>query len=178
MNSAHKIFYAYEVGKDGGVFKFAEYPFDLIKMKVPMPKGELLKDLSLDIDLLKAYKAAQESLWLGAFMYIRRVVEGIVNYIAKDKNIENWNSKTVGQKIEFIKSELPSWVKDNIKAISGILGDAIHNWTEETAKNNYQTILAGISLMIKKINDQIDEQKLELELTKEIHFMRSSKNNK
>ncbi len=170
MNSKHVIYYAYELKKNGDVFKFAEYPFDLVKMKIPMPKGKLLKKLKLDKLLINAYNAAQNNLWLGAFIYARRVLEGVVDDLFEqtDSKESGWKTKMLGEKIKVIKASLPKWVRENINKLSKVLGDTIHNLEDDEAKARYQTIIDIIKLCIQKIESELEEKELEKALSLEL----------
>ena len=170
LNQKHLIYYTFTINKEGEIFKFSEYPFDLIKRKIPNPNKKILEKLKLNDFMHSSYISAQNKLYLGSFLYIRRVLEGLVKKIALDNKINISNNKMLGEKVELIKKYLPNFIVKNIKNFSFILGDTIHNLTEKEASENYQFILKVINAFIheieKKINRDNDKKEIELELQK------------
>lgn len=166
----HKILY-FVSEEEHELTKFAEWPFDFIKHKIPQPKGELLKKLGLDNLLIKAYLSAQNDLYLGASLYARRVLEGVIDFLRNDdgQNYEFWQSKTLGQKIDAVKDKLPSWVKNNISITSSILGDIIHNYSDDEAKTNYNLIISIIKFIVEKIETDKNEKEMEKNLQTQLN---------
>ena len=177
MNDKHKIFYAFSLNEKR-LFKFAEYPYDLVKMKVPAPKGKIVKRIGIDNYFIQAYSAAQNNLWIGAYVYIRKILEKIIDYVHKQNNeeIKNWNKKMLGEKIECVKKILPNYVKNNVKKLSSVLSDTIHNLEENEANKNYNLVFEIINLILNKIETDIETKKREEKATKQLNSI-ASKNN-
>ena len=177
MNDKHKIFYAFALNKKR-LFKFAEYPYDLVKMKVPAPKGKIIKEIQVGDYFIQAYNAAQNNLWIGAYVYIRKILEKIIEFVYEKSNskIENWNKKMLGEKISLVKSILPNFVKNNIKKVSSMLNIVIHNLEEleeEEARKNYNLVLKITNLIINKIKSDIEMKKAEEDAEKQLNSLAS-----
>ncbi len=159
LDLKHIIYYAFTINEEGEIFKFSEYPFYLIKEKISNPNEKLLTKLNLNNFMYSSYISSLNNLHIASFLYIRRVLEGLVKKIALDNKIDISNEKMLGKKVELIKTHLPSFIKENVKKFSQILGDTIHNLTEEEASKNYQFILKIINAFIHEIEAKIKKEK-------------------
>ena len=159
LKENHVIYYAFTINKKGEIFKFGEYPFELIKGKIPNPNEKILKELKLNNFYLKSLISSENNLHIGSFVYIRRVLEGLIDKIPLDKEKKVSNNKMLGVKIELIKKYLSDFVRQNIKKCSSFLGNTIHNLSEKEASKNYEFILATINAFIHEINATIIRQK-------------------
>jgi hypothetical protein len=102
---------------------------------------------------------------IGAFVYLRRVIERLVDRHYMSSGIELPNDDfmklRMPEKISELKDHLPPFMLEN-RMIYSILSKGIHELTEDECGNYYEVMLESILLIL----DQ-DKQKLEADKKKE-----------
>lgn len=102
-------------------------------------KHEIHRKNMSPIDSKELYKAiglAAHGVGIGSFVYLRRIMERIImEKFNENKGMKGWNeqqfeSKRIGERIEFLKEYLPEFLVSN-KKIHSILSLGIHQLSEE-----------------------------------------------
>ena len=149
-NKNHKLrFYFLEYNDI--VIKIGEYPskVDRYKSELRQYKKELLGDFD---EYKKSILLFNHGFGIGAYVYLRRVFERIIEKSASRKydgdnswTIEKWKKekKRMDFKIEDLKDNLPDFLVKN-KTIHSILSKGIHELDEEECLDHFPIVNAAI----------------------------------
>lgn len=83
---------------------------------------------------------------IASYLYIRRALETIINRFETTAKIEPKNHSMLGQRLDAVKKMFCPKIQPYIKKISDILGDGIHNLSEEDCQKNYNLILKALTI--------------------------------
>lgn len=173
-----KVIYIFKILKDK-VVKIAQYP-SLRDVSVDnlsnYNKSEFVQKDDIE-NMRKAKTLACESFYIGAYSYMRRVFESLIDRTYKS-NIEKYSvdesdfsKKHMSEKVAMIKTELP--VDDDIyNIIYSSLSDGIHQLSEKECEDRYQTLY---SVMVDILADE-KSRKEKQERRKDLKKMSSNTN--
>lgn len=126
-------------------------------------------------DLNKAVISYENNFSVGGFIYLRRVLEKIVDYkydevkedLKNDERVKYENKKTkFKEKIDILKNKLPKHLIEN-KCIYNILSAGVHSLTEEECLKYFPVVRNSVYLILdesleiqkrNKLNDEIKKQ--------------------
>ena len=116
--------------------------------------------------LFKAIGLASHGIGIGAFVYLRRIVERLIEDAhKKSKENDNWDEDKyqrakVTEKIKLLNvAHLPSFLIDN-SHLYGILSKGIHELTEDECQKMFDTIMDCIEAILdEKIFEKEREKK-------------------
>ncbi len=113
----------------------------------------------------KAIQSAKKGLYAGAFLYIRRIFEKMINYIAETKldeekksNYKNKKTK-MEDKLKLIKNYIPHYEEISYKNFYSILSKGIHTLPDETCKEIYIIVKETIEMTTYQIYKEDKENK-------------------
>lgn len=143
-----------KIGQNPSMLALKGYDFDKYKKQ--------LKDLNAYDDYKNADISCSFKLYSGAFTYLRRIFEKMVNmYLPTNiKEDEKMNIK-----IEATKECFDPRIKDILKNMYSILSVSIHELDEEISKDYYEQLKAIIDIQLEFIKTEEDKNKQ----TKELH---------
>ena len=107
------------------------------------------------IELITAIMIANNGVGIGSYVYLRRIIEGIVFEEAERAindgviNREEFGKMRMDEKIVAIKNYLPAFLYDNHKALYGILSLGIHQLDEEECLGFYPVLYDCILLVLE-----------------------------
>jgi hypothetical protein len=113
----------------------------------------LTKDASGELH--KAIGLAAHGVGIGAFVYLRRIFEALVNSRFDEfKEVEDWNDAAfhrlrMDEKIDLLKAHLPQFMMTNRKLYS-ILSLGIHSLTEEQCLSAFNFIKQSIFFILEE----------------------------
>jgi hypothetical protein len=105
-------------------------------------------------ELHKAEGLVSHGAAIGAYAYLRRVLENVIErhrleYETENGSIEGYGQKRMAEKIEALKSTLPKAVTDN-SVIYSILSAGIHTLNEETCAEYYPVVRAALVSILRQ----------------------------
>ena len=143
--------------------KVGQYPEATILGKFD---GERYKNILRRInDSYCDYKNAEKSykygLHSGAYVYLRRVYENMINYyISKNKDKDTPIFKSTEEKINYIKNCFDEKIRDYLNPLYSALSCGIHVMKDSECEENYKHLktVLDIQLQYMKSNDEIEEK--------------------
>lgn len=147
--------------KEAGIFQkigqfpsIADFHISHIKKYDKVLSKEKLKEFTRAIGL------AANGVGIGSFVYLRRIFEDLIeeSHIKATINDDNWNEELYGkqrmaERIELLKSYLPSFLVEN-KNLYSILSVWIHSLKEDECLAYFETVRVGIELIL---DERVDE---------------------
>lgn len=156
------IYYDKETGilqKIGQFPSIADFHISHIKKYDKVLSKEKLKEFTRAIGL------AANGVGIGSFVYLRRIFEDLIeeSHIKATITDDNWNEELYGKqrmadRIELLKSYLPSFLVEN-KNLYSILSVWIHSLEEEECLAYFETVRVGIELILDERVDEYNKTK-------------------
>ena len=109
-------------------------------------------------DYKKADLSNAEQFYVGAYAYLRRIFEKMINYYLKEKGI-NIPEGSMEDKIDSVKEQFDTRVRKLMKNIYGILSKSIHELDEKVSKEYYEKLKAVIDMQLEYIYTEEEKEK-------------------
>lgn len=151
-NSSHKYlmiisieqrldtFIVKKIGQDPSMLSVHGFDFEKYK--------EQLSKINAYDDYKKADLSNTEHFYVGAYAYLRRIFEKMLNNYIEENNI-TLKDDHVETKIKAVKDCFDSRIKDLLKNLYSILSKSIHELDEEQSKEYYQYLKAIIDIQLE-----------------------------
>lgn len=158
--------------KVGQYPSIADFHISQIKKYDKVLSTEKLKEFTRAIGL------AANGVGIGSFVYLRRIFEDLIDEahvkasVQKDWNEEEYSKKRIVERIEILKSFLPTFLFDNRK-LYGILSTGIHSLTEDACLAYFETVKVGIELILDEKLEELSRQQKIAEATKKLASLAS-----
>lgn len=157
--SDHLIYFQMTV-EDSSIMKIGQHPSiaDLERDETKRYENVLPKDYRQELS--KAIGLFSHGVGIGSFVYLRRIFERLIfdtfNEHEKELAIERsiFNSLRMGDKIESLKDYLPQTLVEK-RSLYGILSKGIHSLDENTCKEFFPVVRAGIEFILDEKMAQI-----------------------
>ena len=136
---------------------------------------------NIESDLNKAVISYENNFSVGGFIYLRRVLEKIVDYkydevkehLKNDEKVKYENKKTkFKEKIDILKNELPQHLIEN-KCIYNILSAGVHSLTEEECLKYFPVVKNSVYLILDELLEIQKRNKLNDEIKKQLNSIHS-----
>ncbi len=172
-NNEHKIFLSFRL-TPGTITKIGQYPSlaDLASVEIQEYRSVLGATRSAEFN--SAVGLASQGIGIGAFVYLRRIFESLVEEAHKlEMNKDGWDEemykkkKYMAQKIEILEGSLPKFLVDN-SSIYKILSKGIHQLKENECLSAFPKIKLGIELMLDEKLEKLKREEKIVNATKEI----------
>ena len=151
-----------KIGQDPSILDV--HGFDFEKYKV------FLNSINAYSDYKKADLSFTEHFYVGAFAYLRKVFEKMINkYLEGITTTDNHMDK----KIEAIKDKFDSRIRDLLKNLYGILSVSIHELDEDESKEYYEYLKAIIDIQLEYEKTEKDKENQALQLQSTINKIAS-----
>ena len=118
-------------------------------------------------EFTRAIGLAANGVGIGSFVYLRRIFEDLIEEAHTKAsqqtgwNEEDYRQKRIVERIELLKSFLPSFLVEN-RTLYGILSVGIHSLKEEDCLTYFDTVKVGIELILdEKLEEFRKQQKIE-----------------
>ncbi|WP_350343875.1 hypothetical protein PRVXT_000234 [Proteinivorax tanatarense] len=131
--------------------------------------SKVLKQINSYDDYVKGDNLFSHDVGVGAFVYLRRILEKILlfkfNDYTKHKgekkatSIHEFKNMEMEKKIKLLKGYLPKEF-DNLKQVYGILSSGIHNLEEDSCKGYYPVLKTAIDLILLEQKESMEKEKL------------------
>lgn len=134
-----------------------------------LTKREIKKYRNLDKnvyeELNRAIGLASHGIGVGAFVYLRRIVEKHIlqpkiNLLIRNKKVskDEVSRSDFKQRISMVKEDLPSFLVDNPKLYS-VLSKGIHHLEENECKSFFPILQASIEMILDQEMEEIERKK-------------------
>lgn len=110
----------------------------------------------------KSFISYGEGYYVGAFVYLRRVLEKIVDNYTKDLELTDNHFET---RMNACKDRFDSEIQDTLKNLYGVLSFGVHSLSEDECKEYYQYVKAIIEIQLEHIKRE-KERKVKIEKNK------------
>lgn len=144
-----------KVGQDPSMLDVHGYNFDKYKKQ--------LERLDAYEDYKKADLSKTDQFYVGAYAYLRRIFEKMLNRYLKKYNIKTEDDH-VETKIKTVKEYFDPRIKDMLKNLYGILSKSIHELDENQSKNYYDYLKAVIDIQLEYEFTEAEKEKQTKEL--------------
>lgn len=119
-------------------------------------------------ELARGIGLASHDVGVGAYVYLRRVFEGLIEEAHKDAvtdeiiTEEKYRSLRMAERIKMLRDYLPSFLVEN-PAMYSLLSKGVHELTEAECLNHFDALRVGIELIL---DEKIEKNKKETKLAK------------
>jgi hypothetical protein len=169
--SGHTISFQMIVEQDA-IMKIGQYPSMADWEKDETKRYENILSKEYRQELNKAVGLFSHGIGIGSFVYLRRIFERLIyesynehqQEIGVDKN--TFNSLRMADKIESLKNYLPKTLVEK-RAIYSILSKGIHSLDENTCKEFFPVVRAGIEFILDEKIDAITRRAKEAQFNSE-----------
>lgn len=123
-------------------------------------------------ELSKAVGLYAHGIGVGAFVYLRRIIENFIITPAYEEANKSpqWDDKIyqksrIGEKITLLKDHLPDFLVQN-KSIYGIISKGLHELTEEECKEYFPTLKTCLEFILTELatKKETEQKKREMQL--------------
>ena len=164
-NADHKMRFLFEI-RNGRLIKTGQYPSlaDLSQDDL-RPYSKVLSE-EKHRELVRAVGLVSHGVGIGAFVYLRRVFEDLIEEAhQRATGSTGWNEteyqeKRIAEKIQALKDFLPPFLVEN-KTVYGVLSKGVHSLAEDECLRFFEPIKIGIILMLDQKLEQAEKQQKE-----------------
>lgn len=142
-----------KIGQNPSILTIKGFDFDIYKKQ--------LKELNAYEDYKKADLSNVEHFYVGAYAYLRRIFEKMINKYTEGIQLKDNHMTT---KIEACKSKFDPRIHNTLTNLYGILSKSIHELDEEDSKEYYQYLKAVIDIQLQYVKTEFEKQKQSKEL--------------
>ena len=144
-----------KIGQDPSMLDVHGYDFDKYKKQ--------LEKINAYDDYKKADLSRADQFYVGAYAYLRRIFEKVLNRYLKEYNIKITDNH-VETKIKAVKEYFDPRIKDMLKNLYGILSKSIHELDESQSKTYYDYLKAVIEIQLEYEYTEAEKEKQTKEL--------------
>lgn len=161
----HRMYFFFRIENDD-LIKIGQHP-SIADLSIASTKQyrKFLGDARYK-ELTKAIGLKSHGIGVGAFVYLRRIFESLIEEAHEEKKTQSsWDEKEfqnakMDQKIALLKESLPPFLVEN-KILYSILSKGIHSLNEEECLEHFDIVLLGIELILdEKIAYQERNEKI------------------
>lgn len=130
-------------------------------------------------ELTRAVGLAAHGVGVGAFVYLRRIFETLIEYARQSASAEpGWDEAAfenarMDEKISILRQHLPKFLVDN-RALYGIMSMGVHTLSEVRCLEAFPVVRVGIELMLDERLEQLGREKKIAAAAKSISALGSS----
>ena len=146
----HKILYWF-ITDDKTITKIGQYPNvkEILSDNIKKYRKTLNKDF---IELQTAIQLHSNGVGIGAFVYLRRIFEILINHAfemekVEQVNMEDFTRMRMDDKIGIVKSVIPNFIVDH-KSIYAILSKGIHELDENECLQFFPVLEESIEMIL------------------------------
>ncbi|MDP2729796.1 MAG: hypothetical protein Q8O55_04880 [Dehalococcoidales bacterium] len=162
-NEEHQLFFFFLI-HNNTITKIGQYPSlaDLAAVEIRKYRTILGNDLWLEFS--KAVGLTSYGIGIGAFVYLRRIFENLVEDAHQKQIASNgWDEdlykrSRMDEKISLLRHPLPDFLVKN-KSVYSILSKGIHELKEDECLDVFPIIKLGIELILDEKSEQLQREK-------------------
>lgn len=161
-NSSHQALFFFRAHK-GVLQKIGQIP-SLADLALPdLRKYRQVLGPERFKELTRAIGLATHGVGVGAFVYLRRIFESLIDDahsvastdVGWDEDV--YSRARMGEKIELLKDHLPSFLVQN-RSLYGILSVGVHTLSEAECLNAFSAVRVAIELILDDLLEQHERQ--------------------
>ncbi len=114
------------------------------------------------VDYKNAEKSFKYGLYSGAYGYLRRVFENMINYYLKISNAQLEQNANAKSKLNSVKNYFDDQIQDLLYPLYSALSAGIHTMNESECKENYDHLKTIIDIQLQHVKSK-DELNMKLE---------------
>lgn len=177
-NENHRLIFMFKTDNEK-VIKIGQHPSiaDLQKADLRKYRPVLSKDY---LEFATAIKIQSNGVGIGSFVYLRRIVERLIEEAHIKKSTEtDWDEDTykrakVGGKIDMLKGTLDEDAHEILKPLYGILSKGIHELDEEECLKYFGDFKIAIEFILDGKLAQHEREQKKKRVTSAVHSIASS----
>lgn len=162
-NEEHQLFFFFLI-HNKTITKIGQYPSlaDLATVDILKYRGILNNDLWREFS--KAVGLTSHGIGIGAFVYLRRIFEHLVEEAHQKQITSNgwdedlYKKSRMDERISLLKHSLPDFLVKN-KSVYSILSKGIHELKEDECLDVFPIIKLGIELILDEKLEQLQREK-------------------
>lgn len=135
-----------KIGQNPSMITIKGYDFDIYKKQ--------LKEFNAYEDYKKADLCNADNFHVGAYSYLRRIFEKMLNKFSEGMAFKDNRVET---KIEAVKFKFDPRIQDMLKRLYGILSVSIHELDEDVSKEYYEYLKAIIDIQLEFLKTENDK---------------------
>lgn len=136
-----------KIGQNPSMLTVKGFDFDVYKKQ--------LKELNAYEDYKKANLSNANHFYVGAFAYLRRIFEKMINNYIKDIELDDSRMQT---KIEACKSKFNPRIHNTLTNLYKILSKSIHELDEDESKEYYHYLKAVLDMQLEFVKTECKKQ--------------------
>lgn len=159
---------------EGSITKIGQYPSFADLNKSDIDKYKPVLENNLRNEIVRAIGLAAHGIGIGAFVYLRRVFEFLVeeahqSAVIADQNFDeiSFIKARMDEKIKILRTYLPSTLCEN-SGLYSILSMGIHELSEDECNKHFVIVRSGIELILneklRKLEDEKNKKRIEKKL--------------
>lgn len=156
-----------KIGQNPSMLTIKGFDFDKYK--------KILEKIDAYEDYKKADLSNAEHFYVGAFAYLRRIFEKLINTYLDGKKLED---NRMSAKIEAVKQRFDPRISGLLSGLYGILSASIHELDEEQSKEYYEYLKAIIDMQLEYIFTEEEKDKQSSKLSNIISRIQNNIENK
>lgn len=174
-DQAHRIIFIFR--SDQGILqKIGQYP-SMADLEAPdLQKYRSLLEKTRFQELTRGVGLASHGVGIGAFVYLRRVFESLLEEAKVEASNEaNWDQNAyenarMDEKIRILKDQLPPFLVEH-KSLYGILSVGVHALSEQQCLQAFSTVKLGIELILDEMLEKKNRARKVAEASKSIALL-------
>jgi len=171
-NSYHTLLFLFQI-EDKELFKIGQYPSlaDLASHGLDKYRKSLGNERFSELN--RAVGLAAHGVGIGAFVYLRRVFEFLLDEAyERAKKGENWADEAykkskITERIKLLAEFLPDFLVEN-HSLYGILSSGVHTLSEKECLDGFATVQLGIELILDQKIEKMEREAKILQAKKSI----------
>jgi len=172
MRASHKYFFNFHQSKKSIIQKVGQFPSleDIAGADIEKYRSQL-KGGAFN-ELRKATGLASHGIGIGAFVYLRRIFERLVEETRpilekREATIEGFDTMRMEEKIHALRSVLPTAIVRH-RGAYGILSKGLHELSEQECKDYFPVVRAAIIQMLEEDWIERERRRNEIELERQL----------
>jgi len=158
-NKEHSIYFVFNIIDNEEIIKIGQYPSLADLQESKLEKYRKLNNQDYK-ELNRAVNLYSHDIGIGAFVYLRRIFERLIESARKKSNITKQKLREkqgMADKISLLKDYLPEFLVEN-KNIYSILSIGLHSLEENECRKYFNAIKGGIEIIL---DEEIAKRELE-----------------
>jgi hypothetical protein len=169
---SHYAYYSFYFAKNK-IQKIGQYPSAADTSKPALKRFRSVLDSNLLGDLNRAVGLYAHGIGAGSFVYLRRIFEALIidernNAREAGEALENFDSLRLAEKVEALKSRLPSELVA-MKGVYSVLSAGIHELSEDICLSLFPAMLSSIELILDSHIEKRNREKNAEDMQKSIN---------
>ena len=183
-NRLHTAIFLFRLSNGRWIEKVGQYPSLATQYSETIKKYRPVLSKAQYIEFNRAVGLTTHGVGIGAFVYLRRILENLIweaKEVAK-MEIENWSEEAfvkgrMKDRINLLEAYLPDFLTSN-KVVYGILSKGVHELTEEECLTHFPVMKTAIELILEEKLYHLEQEKKKKEAQRALSRIQQDLSNK